>query len=172
MAQLADTLDIGSLNLRSGAGGSFDTQVRVAPVDVGGQRYTVPGGVVDATLTVSRMTSGFAFKLRFFAPLTGPCMRCLADATPVIEVEAREVEQPGESEELHSPYFDDGVLELATWARDALVLAIPPRLLCRDDCRGLCPVCGENLNQSDPEAHRHEGGGDPRWAKLSELKLE
>jgi uncharacterized protein len=172
MAQLADTLDIGSLNLRSGAGGSFDTQVRVAPVDVGGQRYAVPGGVVDATVTVSRTASGFAFKLCFYAPLTGPCMRCLADAGPVIEVEAREVEQLGEAEEFHSPYFDDGVLQLAAWAHDALVLSVPPRLLCRDDCRGLCPVCGENLNDSDPETHRHEGGGDPRWAKLSELKLE
>ena len=98
-------------------------------------------------------------------------MRCLADARPVIEVEAREVEQPGEAEELHSPYFEDGVLELAGWARDALVLALPPRLLCREDCRGLCPVCGVDLNEADPDEHRHESDGDPRWAKLSELKL-
>jgi uncharacterized protein len=52
------------------------------------------------------------------------------------------------------------------------MLALPPRLLCREDCRGLCPVCGEDLNTVDPEEHRHETGGDPRWSKLSELKLE
>ncbi|MBQ1286366.1 MAG: DUF177 domain-containing protein, partial [Aeriscardovia sp.] len=40
--------------------------------------------------------------------------------------------------------------------------------LCRPDCRGLCPVCGEDLNKSWP--HSHEKGPDPRFAKLSELK--
>jgi uncharacterized protein len=44
--------------------------------------------------------------------------------------------------------------------------------LCREDCAGLCAVCGESLNDTDPEAHRHSQGGDPRMAKLRELKLE
>jgi uncharacterized protein len=56
--------------------------------------------------------------------------------------------------------------------RDALMLALPARLLCREECLGLCPVCGADLNSADPEEHRHETGGDPRWSKLSELNLE
>jgi uncharacterized protein len=172
MAQVADTLDVSSLHLPSGGGARLDAAIRMPPIELAGQRYAVRGGSVEAQVTVSRMISGFAFGLRFDAPLEGPCMRCLTDATSVVEVEAREVQQPGEAEELQSPYFADGELELGRWARDALVLALPVRLLCREDCRGLCPVCGENLNQADAEAHRHEGGGDPRWAKLSELKLE
>jgi uncharacterized protein len=56
--------------------------------------------------------------------------------------------------------------------RDALTLALPPRLLCREDCRGLCPVCGIDLNTVDPDEHRHEPAPDPRWSKLSELKLD
>ena len=63
------------------------------------------------------------------------------------------------------------VLDLHAWARDALVLALPAQLLCEEDCLGLCPVCGADLNAAGPE-HAHEREPDPRWAKLSELKLD
>jgi len=131
----------------------------------------VTGGSVDARLDVSRTLAGYALRLRFDAPLEGVCVRCMADARPVIAVDAREVDQPGDAEELHSPYLEDGVLRLADWAHDALVLALPPKVLCREDCLGLCSICGADLNTSDPEEHRHDEGGDPRWSKLRELKL-
>jgi uncharacterized protein len=172
MPQRADTLDIDSLNLRPGGGGRVDVEVRVEPVQLGGQRYAVGPGSVDARVDVSRTTSGFAFRLRFGAPLTGPCMRCLTEAHPLVHVDSREIEQPGEAEELHSPYLEDGQLELTGWVRDALVLALPARLLCREDCQGLCPVCGVDLNTADPATHSHEPARDSRWAKLSEIEFE
>jgi len=172
MAQRADSIDVGSLDLRSGGGARFDAQVRIEPLQFAGQRYAVAGGELEARVDVSRTMSGFAFRLRLDARLVGPCTRCLADAEPTVGVDAREVEQPGEAEQFHSPYFADGRIALARWARDALVLALPPQLLCREDCRGLCAVCGADLNSADPEEHRHESGGDPRWAKLGELKLD
>jgi DUF177 domain-containing protein len=172
VAQRADTLDLDSLNLPPGGGTRVDVDVPVEPVRVAGQDYAVGSGSVEARIDVSRTTSGFVFRLRFDAPLSGPCMRCLTDARPVVVVDSREVEQPGDAEDLHTPYLEDGQLELQGWVRDALVLALPTRLLCREDCRGLCPVCGADLNSIEPEEHRHEGGGDPRWAKLSELKLD
>jgi uncharacterized protein len=172
MPQRADVLDLDSLNLRPGGGARFDAEVRVDPVELGGERYAITSGTVDARIDISRMTSGYAFRLRFDASLAGPCMRCLAAANPVIHVDSREIEQPGEAEELHTPYLEDGELELRGWVRDALVLALPTRLLCREDCAGLCPVCGADLNDADLEDHRHESAGDPRWAKLRELKLE
>jgi uncharacterized protein len=89
----------------------------------------------------------------------------------VFEVLAREVSQPGEGEELESPYVQDGVLDLKAWARDALALTIPTQILCRPDCAGLCPVCGTDLNEAGPE-HAHEQEPDPRWAKLSELHFD
>lgn len=168
--QRADTLDLDSLSLRPGAGARLDAEVRVNPVELGGQRYEIEPGSVEARIDVSRTTSGFAFRLRFDARLAGPCMRCLTDAHPVVQVDSREIEQPGESEELHTPYLEEGQLELAGWVRDALLLALPTRLLCREDCRGLCPVCGADLNAIEPEEHQHERAGDPRWAKLRELQ--
>jgi uncharacterized protein len=100
-------------------------------------------------------------------------MRCLEEARPRTEIDAREVDQPGTGdEELRSPYVEDARLDAERWANDALVLSLPAQLLCRPDCAGLCPVCGESLNDADPGAHQHETGGDPRLAKLRDLKLE
>jgi len=62
----------------------------------------------------------------------------------------------------------DDMLDLSAWARDAIALALPAKILCGPDCAGLCPVCGGNLNE---EPHTHdELAGDPRWAVLDELR--
>ena len=97
-------------------------------------------------------------------------MRCLEPAEARFAIDAREIEQPGGGEELESPYVEEQEIDLAAWARDALALALPAALLCRADCAGLCPDCGENLNHAGPE-HHHESAPDPRWAKLRELEL-
>jgi DUF177 domain-containing protein len=172
MPQRFDIVDLETLTLRPGDGRRLDAHVRIDGLDLGGQPYAVAGGGVDARLDVSRTLQGYALRLRFDAPLEGACMRCMADAHLVIAVDAREIDQPGEDEELHSPYLEDGVLRLADWAHDALVLALPlpAKVLCRDDCRGLCPVCGADLNTADPAEHQHEEAKDPRWAALDQLK--
>ena len=111
-----------------------------------------------------------SLRLRFAAALRGPCMRCLEPAAPVIDVDAREVDQAGEVDELDSPYVADDVLDLRRWAHDALALALPAQILCRPECAGLCPECGIDLNANP--GHAHAAAPDPRWAKLSELKLD
>ena len=145
--------------------------VQVDSFSFGGQDYSVAGRSVDALLDVSRTTTGFSLRLRFSAELDGPCVRCLEPAGRDVDVDAREVDQPGGGEELSSPYLDDQELDLQAWARDALLLALPAQIVCRDECAGLCAVCGENLNEAGPE-HFHEPEPDPRWAALRELKLD
>jgi uncharacterized protein len=123
-------------------------------------------------LEVSRMVGhGFTLRLCFNATLEGPCMRCLKDACQSIEVEAREVDKPGDGEDLSSPYIKHETLDLAAWAHDALALTVPVQILCREDCAGLCAICAADLNEAGPE-HHHESAPDPRWANLSQLKLE
>jgi len=163
-------LDLGTLRLSSGEGRRLDLDVGLDPLEFGGQSYGVPGGSVPVRLDVSHTTTGWSLRLRLAAPLEGPCMRCLEGATATVEVDAREVEQPGAGEELDSPYVDEQRLDLSGWARDALVLALPAQIVCRAECRGLCAVCGADLNE-DPE-HVHEAEPDPRWAALRELKLD
>ena len=71
-----------------------------------------------------------------------------------------------------APTCVEDELDIGRWAHDATILALPTRFLCRPDCAGLCPVCGESLNDADPADHEHETATDPRWAALNELKLE
>jgi uncharacterized protein len=164
--------DLAGLRLSAGEGRCLELEVRIAPLTLGGERYGAEPARVPVQLDVSRMTGGgFALRLRFQAALAGPCMRCLRPAAPQIEVDAREVERPGGGEELSSPYVTDGLLDLEAWTHDAFALAAPVKVLCREDCLGLCPVCAADLNEAGPE-HRHERAPDPRWAKLRELKLE
>jgi uncharacterized protein len=165
-------LDLGGLRLSAGEGRSFELAVHIEPLTLGGEPYEVRPVVVAVGLDVSRMVgNGYALRMRFQAGLAGACMRCLKDAAPLVEVDAREVDRPGGGEELSSPYLQEETLDLEAWARDALVLALPTQVLCRADCLGLCAVCAADLNEAGPE-HAHERAPDPRWAKLGELRLE
>jgi uncharacterized protein len=167
-----DTFDLGALRLTTGEGRRLDLDVAIDPFLLGGERYPVEPPLVSARLDISRTTgNGYALRLRFEATLAGPCMRCLEPAAPSYAVDAREVSQPGETDELDSPYVERGVLAVRAWARDALALVLPAKLLCRADCAGLCPVCGADLNLAG-EDHHHEREPDPRWSKLSELRFD
>ncbi len=174
MAQRADVFELAPMRLEPGQARQIDgLEVVVEPFAFGGQTYTV-AGPVPVLLDVSRMIGGgYALRLRLSTALQGPCMRCLRDAAPIVEVDAREVHQEGEAvgDDLISPYVSGEVqLDLHAWARDAVALAMPLQVLCRPDCPGLCPECGADL--ADDPGHHHDPGPDPRWAKLGELKFE
>lgn len=172
MAPRTDSFDLGRLRLSSGEGRRLDLEVALDPLQFGGETYAITPAAVDAKLDISRTThNGYALRLRFTAALQGPCMRCLEPATPEIAVDSREVDQPGDVEELRSPYVADEVLDVHAWARDALALALPAQLLCREECAGLCAICGTDLNAAGPD-HAHEREPDPRWAKLREIRFE
>jgi uncharacterized protein len=173
MSQSSTIIDLARLSLSHGEGRRLDLPVHLEPLELAGQTYAVSPDAVETRLDVSRPSGGYAFRLRFPLRIEGPCMRCLEEAALETEVDAREVAQENtEDEELLSPYVEDETLDLGRWAHDAAVLAIPARFLCREDCTGLCPTCGESLNDADPADHEHGGGSDPRWAKLKELKLD
>jgi uncharacterized protein len=160
-----DTFDLAGLHLTSGEGRRLDLAVSIEPFELSGERYEVTVGQLPARLDVSRTTGdGYVLRLRFSAQLSGPCMRCLQAAAPSFEVDMREVSQPGEGEELESPYVDHGLLDLQG-------LALPTQIFCRPDCSGLCTACGADLNVAGPD-HAHEREPDPRWSKLSELRFD
>jgi uncharacterized protein len=177
MAAKAHEFDLGALRLSTGEGRQLSLEVPIEPLLLAGEPYGAvsrdqSSSSVPVVLDISRMMGGgYALRLRFTAALSGPCMRCLKLAQPGVEVDSREVDRPGEGEELESPYVSDEKLDLAAWARDAFALSAPAKVLCREDCAGLCPICAADLNEAGPE-HHHEREPDPRWAKLSELKLE
>jgi uncharacterized protein len=171
MSLRTDAFDLGGLRLSAGEGRRLDLEVAIDRFELAGEEYRVQDRI-PVRLDVSRTVGGgYALRLRFQVRLSGPCMRCLAPATPVFDVDAREISLAGQGDELESPYVEGGVLDLRGWARDALALAMPAQLLCKNDCAGLCPVCGIDLNTAEPD-HGHEETPDPRWAKLSELRFD
>ena len=172
MALSRGIVDLAALRLSPGEGTRVEVDVPIAPVTLGSEQYEAVPASVPVQLDASRMLGGgYALHMRFEAAIAGPCMRCLKDASPVVDVDAREVDRPGGGEEMESPYVTDDRLDVAAWARDAFVLSAPVQVLCSEECKGLCPICAADLNE-EPEGHHHDAPPDPRWAKLSELKLE
>ena len=163
------TFSLRSLRLRSGEEYRGEVELELSPLEYAGQRYLPVPAEVPAELTVTRASTGTVFQLSFRARLHGPCYRCLADAVVEVPVNAREYQATNpDSDDLRTPYLVDDRLDLGAWARDAVALALPEQILCRDDCAGLCPVCGKDLN-TEPHEHEEEHR-DPRWAALEQLR--
>jgi uncharacterized protein len=155
--------------VRSGEEHREGVEVAIAPIELGGERYVAVPEQVPAELSVTRASTGLVLGLRLSARLHGPCVRCLADAVVDEELDLREYQATNpDSDDLTTPYLVDDRLDLSAWARDALILALPDKILCRPDCAGLCPVCGRDLN-AEPHVHEEEAA-DPRWAALQQLK--
>ncbi len=109
------------------------------------------------------------------------CSRCLRPSDRKFRVEfeafcdrigvydkqkkAKTREEEGETFVIH---HDGKTLDLGPVLREAIVLSLPIRVLCRDDCKGLCPVCGTNLNESKCDCAAAQT--DARWNILDRLK--
>ena len=158
--------------LRTGEQHREAVEVQLEPLVLGGQEYVPAPDPTPAELAMTKATTGTVFELSFRVSLRGPCFRCLTDAALELSIHAREYQatNPGDDEELRSPYVDGDLLDLSSWARDAVALELPDKILCRPECAGLCPVCGRDLNA---EPHVHEvAESDPRWAALEALRRE
>ena len=103
-------------------------------------------------VTVSGKIRNTAGVLTLRATVTGtgvfPCDRCLEPVSLDLSADLDTVLDLSSSED-ESVTVNDGAVDLAKTAYDALVLAVPMRILCREDCRGICPVCGKNRNDGD-----------------------
>ncbi|HLL74966.1 MAG TPA: DUF177 domain-containing protein [Pyrinomonadaceae bacterium] len=106
------------------------------------------------------------------------CDRCLGPVPVPVNVDfvanfVRPSEPTAEARELHDEdlevsVYDGDSVDLDEIVREQILLALPARQLCREDCKGLCPTCGKNLNAESCDCARHET--DPRWAALADLK--
>jgi len=164
------SFNLRQVRLRSGEEYRDEIELELEPFELGGERYLPVSEKVAAELAMTKASTGTVFELGFTTRLHGPCYRCLGDAVLEIPTAAREYQatNPDGSEELRNPYLRNDNLDLAAWARDAVALALPDKILCRADCAGLCPVCGKNLNE---EPHEHQDDAtDSRWSALERLR--
>jgi len=173
MAEAVATIDLRSLDLSSGAGARLT--LRVPPVDLrlGGQDYVTDPAEPEVDLAVSRSLAGLHFHIRSAVDLVGPCWRCVAPARAHVLIDSSEFARDGRGpddefeEGLDSAYVSETTLDLGLWVRDAIAEELPAVILCRDDCAGLCPVCGVDRNHEECDcAHAPT---DSRWDALREI---
>jgi len=118
---------------------------------------------------LTRTGEGLYLQGQLAARTTVSCDRCLADFEQPLQVELGDllVYPPGRQADPLLSVPETGMLHLAPLLREYLVLDIPSRPLCRPDCKGLCPECGQDLNQAACEHPQPQI--DPRLASLSSL---
>ena len=106
----------------------------------------------------------------FSQPLSIPFEATYSEEAPAAESpgEAAEIEVTAESIDLFP--FHGKEIDLVEAIQEQVVLALPLRPLCREDCKGLCPGCGADLNQGACECA--EKPVDPRFSVLKNLKLD
>ena len=103
------------------------------------------------------------------------CARCLSPALTEVSADVEEAfvrdtgeeRQPGDDQYVYSGH----VLELDDAVRPALLLELPSRVLCKEDCRGLCPQCGQDMNVQSCSCRREIEGRNP-FAALASLLNE
>ncbi|MGI8870320.1 MAG: YceD family protein [Mycobacteriales bacterium] len=149
-----------------------------APGDLAVGILGVPAGApIALDLTLESVVEGIWVSGTASADLEGECGRCLAPVRQHVQADIAELFAYAESTTAHS-VTDEGAdeddvrlitdeqISLEPVVRDALLIEAPLAPLCREDCEGLCPTCGERLEDL-PDDHAHEVL-DPRFAALAE----
>ncbi len=136
---------------------------------------------LEATATVWKVGQAVMVKGNLKALLRLPCVRCLEEFTyplsstfevtlfPAKEASSEEEVELSE-DDMGSNFYEGGEIHLSEIACEQIFLEIPYQPLCRDDCRGLCPVCGKDLNRTQCGCHREEF--ETGFAVLKKLKLD
>jgi uncharacterized protein len=135
---------------------------------------------IEGTVRVSRTNRGVIVFGRLQAAIAGQCSRCLKDIDVPVQVEIEEEALPSIDVETGQPLAwsdePDAIrlnsaheLELEPVVREAIQLAEPIAPLCREDCPGLCVVCGQELTGGP---HQHEEDLDPRFEALRGFRVD
>jgi len=106
-------------------------------------------GPVDADLRVEDMVGGVLVRGDVGAAMRLRCNRCLRP----VSFRAGAPVMKAYGEEAGGDIGPDGVIDLAPVLHDELCLSVPLVPLCSESCRGLCPVCGADLNEGSCEGH-------------------
>jgi len=122
----------------------------------GAMREFNAGGPIAVTLEFYRAGMELFFQGRLEAPAVAACARCAEDFSELNARDFRFILAPRaaglgadrglRNEELEFSVYEGEEIDLTPLIVEQLILALPSRALCREDCQGLCPRCGTNLN--------------------------
>lgn len=130
---------------------------------------------VNIDLILQKLHNQIVLETKLQAKANFECDRCTSEYTSYLETAYKMVYLFGsnpddENEAMNVTYLHTDVSEIVldNDIRDYALLSIPMKKLCKDDCRGLCPKCGKNLNEGDCDCDSQTS--DPRWLPLKDLK--
>ena len=159
--------------------GTTDLEYRMtaASLELSDRHFDLSPGML-LRIAVQRFLQTFTVKGTVAFDVSGECCRCLAPVRQSLEAEVevlvqrREagpdlLEATGEEEDVEIVDPGTKVVDLTARVRDAVVLEMPMRVHCREDCKGLCSGCGRDLNTG--ECGCSEERTDPRWEALAGL---
>ena len=164
--------DVRELGRRAGAMREYRRSVP-APTGFGHDIIGVPEGAPLAVdVRLESVTEGVLVTGTVTGRVSGECGRCLDPITDELDVEICELfayadsvtDETTEQDEVHR--VDGDLIDIEPVVRDAVVLGLPWTPLCRAECAGLCPDCGQRIDDL-PAGHSHDQL-DPRWAKLAD----
>jgi uncharacterized protein len=165
-------------DLRKRAGTRVTRKVTVAPdalADIADVSVVKP---LEAEIEAWSTGEGVVVKVAAIGEAELQCSRCLESyrmpVNLVVEQEFRDDVRNDDADEDDEddalPFPADGLIDIAELVREAFLLEMPMKPLCSPDCRGLCPVCGQNLNRGTCNCSTDTF--DPRLAKLRDLLSE
>jgi len=136
---------------------------------------------VSLTFDIFKDKQQFRLVGRVHTTLELPCGRCLEPYTATVDQEfdlryhpralnTGEGERELQDDDLTTAFYDNDEIDLGHLMNEQFYLSLPMKPLCRDDCKGLCPICGTNLNNETCACNRT--WEDPRLAALKKLKAE
>lgn len=134
-------------------------------------------GPIGVEISYYRAGTELFFSGELHAPTHAVCARCAEEFEQTSERDFRFVLTPqvvgyddkNDAEDLELSVYEGNEVDLSPLIREQLLLSLPTRPLCREDCRGLCPRCGANLNLVQCGCAAEDG--DRRLSALRKLKL-
>ncbi|HSE84143.1 MAG TPA: DUF177 domain-containing protein [Thermodesulfobacteriota bacterium] len=143
---------------------------------ISGEDGTNLSSNLNFDLRVTRVLKEVAVQGKIWFSIESPCARCLRDVDLIITPEVNLVLSPGNvSDEKdnkgdiqHEAYSGDEI-DLGDYLREVITMSLPIKVLCDEECRGLCASCGANLNTR--ECSCREDWVDSRFGVLRNLKI-
>ena len=143
--------------------------VREIPVEVAALTLQdLPLRALEGSVVFDRVSKGVTAHVHLQAHTPAECIRCLQPFEQPLEIDFTELYAfSGKIPDAEFVFPENGQLNLAPLVREYMLLAFPMHAVCSPDCKGLCPVCGANLNEH--VCNHEEESGDPRLAVLKAL---
>ncbi len=161
------------LNIASLSEGHAETRLSVTASEIALDDYPEYSYPISAKLDIEKIGRNIFIKAGLQAQVDLICDRCaesfstqVEDAVQLLYTTDQNM-RDREDEDVFVISETTDIIDIENPVRETLVTALPVKRLCKEDCRGLCPSCGTNLNVSSCDCQSNRM--DPRWEKLQQL---